>query len=146
MNLRRGYCLDAALNCRGRLCEPEDDRVEHGLSPLAQGGLLQLADGIRSLGDDHIRTSLGRCQTPREVGKSIGGDHHGGNATLFERGSDVATPRRARASVTSGGDDDIHASGQIVEGATQGIDQPASALRQFANRLLHDDSLHMIAF
>jgi hypothetical protein len=146
VDLRRRDRFKAPLNCSGRLREPKDDCVEHGFGALTQGSLVQLADGIRGLGDDDIGTSLGCRQSTREVGKGVGGDHHARDATPFERGRDVATPRRARASVTGGSDRHIDALGEIIERASQGIDKPSSPLRQFSGRLFHDDCLQAISF
>jgi len=117
MDLLGGNFCDALLNRYGRLREPENDRVKHGRGTLTQGGLVQLSDGIWGLGNDHIGASLGRRYSTREVGKRVSSDHNCRDATLFECGRDVATPRRARASVTGGSDHHIHALGQIVEAA-----------------------------
>jgi hypothetical protein len=121
-----------------------DDRIDHGLGPLSQGGVVELPDRIRGLGDDDVRTALCGCQTAREVGEGISGDHDGWDPSCFKRGCDVAIPRRARPSVTSGGDDDVHPFGEVIERTSKLVDEPTAALRQFTRRLLHHHGLETI--
>ena len=144
MDLRRGDFFDVLLNRRRRLRKPKDDGVEHGLGALAQGDIIQLADGIRGLGDDHIGASLVAAMRRAKLVKVLVVIMTVGMPRCFECGSDVATPRRARASITCGSDHHVHAPGQIIEGAAQGIDKPTGALRQFSSRLLHDHRLQTI--
>lgn len=128
-DLLRGHLLMATLDRLGRLSQTVDDGLDHRLGTLPQADLIQLTDGIRCVRDSNVWATLGRRQPAREVRKGVGGDHDGGDAALLKFGRDVATPRRARASVTGGGDHHIDPLGKVIQLVLQAIDESAGALR-----------------
>ena len=118
-----------------------DHRCDHRFGSHAKRVRRKVLNRVRRFRNHDVRTSLRRSDAASELAEGIRAHHDRRNTALFQRGRDVATPRRASSSVTACGDHDIDAPRELVKLAADSVEQLSRLIKRFLHRLFHHDGL-----